>query len=116
MKASWTLAVTLLLTFHVQAQEICRGDREDCPDLLKLPIEHYEWKDQLTVGVQCKDLDVLGCAKIYGKGGKLTRCVIHTIRYPLSDLLRHEINHCRGWEHQGGGEKAHSRPWRKMFK
>lgn len=111
---SWALVVTLLFTFHAQAQETCRGDREECLDLLNLPIEHYQWEHENSVAVQCGAVDVIGCAKIMADKDGLTRCVIHTIRYPRKELLMHEMNHCRGWQHRGDGKKAHARLWRKM--
>lgn len=101
-----------LINQEVTARELtCRGDREDCQDLLNLPIEHYEWGQETAVAAQCGGF-MAACAKIMANSEGMTRCVIHTLRYPSKKIMQHEMNHCRGWSHV---RDLHARPWRPTF-
>ena len=89
---------------HDSVDQACYGDSDDCPVLRDVPTEVY------TVGV---NLDrrcgsgLLACSKQYKD-----RCEIYIPKFnsitrtPLSNsakrkLIRHETNHCRGWDHLG---------------
>lgn len=111
-KAAMVFGLFFLINQGVTAQESsCRGDRVDCPDLLNLPIEHYEWQSESSVMAQCGSF-ATACAKVMGDNNGLTRCVIHTLRYPQKKVLQHEMNHCRGWTHE---RQNYRRAWRPMF-
>ena len=69
-----------------------------CEDLLNFK-EVIEFKTEAQLVRVCKDFEIVACAKI-DFTNKTCTIYLSNSRGLASSSLRHERNHCRGWDHE----------------
>ena len=72
----------------------CNGDFELCTNLTEFDV-HYNIVTEGELRTQC-GFDALGCADLNLSIGK---CTITLTANSSRSTKLHELNHCRGWDH-----------------
>lgn len=91
--------------------EVCfRASHELCPDLLKAKIQINRHASRSMVASLCGDQRSNACAIRRARWQQVT-CDVHVLSPEDPSVLQHELNHCRGWEHQGDTQEAYEQPW-----
>ena len=104
--------VLLLAGLHQSTRpEVCvRASYDLCPDLLRAEIRINKHVSRSVVMSICGDERSNACAIRRARWQRAT-CEVHVLLPEDPSVLRHELNHCRGWEHQGDSHEAYQRPW-----
>lgn len=106
-----SLVLLLIGLSHKPSSEICvAAGNELCPDLLKANIRITQYASQRAITSVCGDNRSNACAIRRARWQRVT-CEVHVLTPVDSDVLQHEMNHCRGWEHQGDSPAAYAQPW-----
>lgn len=114
----WILFMSLLALVLLIAElhqntgpTVClRASVELCPDLLKADIRIRKHTSPSVVMGICGDERSNACAIRWARWQRVT-CEVHVLLPEDPSVLRHELNHCRGWEHQGDSKEAYEQPW-----
>ena len=114
----WILFMSLLALVMLIAElhqntgpTVClRASVELCPDLLKADIRIRKHTSPSVVMGICGDERSYACAIRRARWQRVT-CEVHVLLPEDPSVLRHELNHCRGWEHQGDSKEAYEQPW-----
>ncbi|MDG1065188.1 MAG: hypothetical protein P8O91_03135 [Luminiphilus sp.] len=118
VKPKWVLflgglSLVLLLAGLCQksSSEFCvGGGHELCPDLLGATIRIKRYALPSMVAHICGDRRSNACAIRKARWQRVT-CEVHVLTPEAPGVLQHELNHCRGWEHQGDSQEAYGQPW-----
>jgi hypothetical protein len=90
---------------RAEAHELtCDGSKVECPALIEPEVIV---KTLSSVARYC-GFDAEGCARLT-KGFR--QCYVFIKRKALRGTLKHEMNHCRGWAHEGHGHHNHAKLW-----
>ena len=114
----WVLflgGLTLVLLFaglyDKSSSEVCvSGGYELCPDLLNATIKIKKHDLPSMVAQICGDARSNACAIRRARWQRVV-CEVHVLTPEVPGVLIHELNHCRGWEHQGDSQAAYGQPW-----
>ena len=100
-------ALSWMYTADASAAQCKNAHRFECPAFIDVEVE-VKKVDKKTFKTFC-DHKAEACANLRPASKS---CVIyHYIDKVPRDILKHEMNHCRGWFHYGDTERAHSKPW-----
>ena len=105
------LLVYLFFFYQDESDQVCAGaDRSPCPDLLRAEVSVviHEGIDSLWAACVLPEIDA--CAIRTASWGE-AHCVIHQLASAPAQVFEHEMNHCRGWDHEGTGVAAYAQPW-----
>ena len=114
----WLLFLAVLLVVLAWAwdqqpvmPEACHdAHRLPCPDLLGADVRIRYHDSKATLTPLCGDVRSTGCA-LRSVRWREAVCDVHLLQPASELLLLHEMNHCRGWEHDGDSQAAYARPW-----
>ena len=114
----WLLFLAVLLVVLAWARdqqpvmpEACHdAHRLPCPDLLGADVRIRYHDSKVTLTPLCGDVRSTGCA-LRSVRWREAVCDVHLLQPASELLLLHEMNHCRGWEHDGDSQAAYARPW-----
>ncbi len=81
-----------------------------CVDTLGADISIHYHQNASTVSALCGDVRSNACALRTFSFGSAS-CDIHILESVAHDVLEHELNHCRGWDHAGDTKAAYAAPW-----
>lgn len=85
--------------------------QEECPDLLQANIR-IRWHDAAAdLSAVCGNSRSTACALRTATWQQVT-CDIHARRGIDESVMRHELNHCRGWDHRGDTVNDYRAAWR----
>jgi hypothetical protein len=107
------VAVALLGSFRVLGGDppICEeADQRPCEDLLQADIRVVVHQELSTLRAVCPHPESDACALRSASWGE-AHCVIHQWTAVPEAIYEHEMNHCRGWDHDDDSAESYHRPW-----
>lgn len=81
-----------------------------CEDLLAPTIRVINHRDRASLLRYCPQPQNIACA-LRDISYASADCDIHILESAPEHILEHELNHCRGWEHDGDSLEAYLAPW-----
>lgn len=110
-------ALLLLPLLHQQftgtgSQEISceQANIRPCADYLRAAVKYYRHSSRSSLAEVCGNNRSNACALRRVRWGK-TECDIHIADTTPDSVIEHELNHCRGWDHQADSVVAYNQPW-----
>jgi len=107
------VAVALLGNFRVLGGDppICEeAHQRPCEDLLQADIRVVVHEELSTLRAVCPHPESDACALRSASWGE-AHCVIHQWAAVAEAIYEHEMNHCRGWDHDDDTAESYHRPW-----
>ena len=89
---------------------ICEeADQRPCEDLLQADIRVVVHQELSTLRAVCPHPESDACALRSASWGE-AHCVIHQWTAVPEAIYEHEMNHCRGWDHDDDSAESYHRP------
>jgi hypothetical protein len=107
------VTTALLGSFRVLGGDppICEeADQRPCEDLLQADIRVVVHQELSTLRAVCPHPESDACALRSASWGE-AYCVIHQWTAVPEAIYEHEMNHCRGWDHDDDSAESYHRPW-----
>ena len=107
------VTTALLGSFRVLGGDppICEeADQRPCEDLLQADIRVVVHQELSTWRAVCPHPESDACALRSASWGE-AHCVIHQWTAVPEAIYEHEMNHCRGWDHDDDSAESYHRPW-----
>lgn len=107
------VTVALLGSFRVLGGDppICEeAHQRPCEDLLQADIRVVVHQELSTLRAVCPHPESDACALRSASWGE-AHCVIHQWTAVAEAIYEHEMNHCRGWDHDDDSAESYHRPW-----
>jgi len=90
---------------------ICEeAHQRPCEDLLQADIRVVVHRELSTLRAVCPHPESDACA-LRSASWSEAHCVIHQWAAASEAIYEHEMNHCRGWDHEGDTLVSYERPW-----
>ena len=107
------VTTALLGSFRVLGGDppICEeAHQRPCEDLLQADIRVVVHQELSTLRAVCPHPESDACALRSASWGE-AHCVIHQWTAVPEAIYEHEMNHCRGWDHDDDSAESYHRPW-----
>lgn len=86
------------------------ANQRKCPDLLRAQIRFRRHDSKATLTPICGSPRSNACAIRQAHWQRVV-CEVHLLDAVGEEVIEHELNHCRGWEHGEDTPESYLQPW-----